>query len=90
MLLDSCTFPLQLHASVVLSQDVFDYAPLFGEIADAYFERKMYAEAKPIYELLGADVAVRSVFEIRFMCLSPFSRLVAYTSCSKRPHACAC
>jgi hypothetical protein len=35
-----------------------DYAPLFAEIADAYFEREMYAEARPIYELLGADAAV--------------------------------
>ncbi|KAF8631751.1 hypothetical protein AX15_002207 [Amanita polypyramis BW_CC] len=52
----------KLHANVVLSQDVFDYAPLFGEIADAYFERKMYAEAKLIYELLGADVATSSIY----------------------------
>ena len=31
---------------------------LFAEIADAYFVREMYAEAKPIYELLGGDPAV--------------------------------
>jgi len=55
----------QLHANVVLSQDVLDYAPLFCEIADAYFDRKMYAEAKPIYEMLGSDVAVRIIhFEL--------------------------
>ena len=30
---------------------------LFAEIADASFEREMYAEAKPIYELLGGDPA---------------------------------
>ena len=35
---------------------------LFAEIADAYFEREMYAEAKPIYELLGGDPAVRQNF----------------------------
>jgi general transcription factor 3C polypeptide 3 (transcription factor C subunit 4) len=45
-----------------LSQDVLDYAPLFCEIADAYFDRKMYAEAKPIYEMLGSDVAVRIIY----------------------------
>ena len=41
-----------------MAQDILDYAVLFAEIADAYFEREMYAEAKPIYELLGADPAV--------------------------------
>jgi general transcription factor 3C polypeptide 3 (transcription factor C subunit 4) len=43
---------------IILSQDVLDYAPLFAEIADAYFEREMYADARPIYEFLGADAAV--------------------------------
>ncbi|KAL0577198.1 transcription factor TFIIIC subunit tfc4 [Marasmius crinis-equi] len=43
------------HANVVLSEEVLDYAPLFVEIADAYFEREMYAEAKPVYEMLGTD-----------------------------------
>jgi len=41
-----------------LAEDILDYAVLFAEIADAYFEREMYAEAKPIYELLGAESAV--------------------------------
>jgi general transcription factor 3C polypeptide 3 (transcription factor C subunit 4) len=49
----------QLHASIVLSHDVMDYAPLFAEIADAYFDKDVYADAKPIYELLGADAGVR-------------------------------
>ena len=49
-----------MHANAVLSQDVLDYAPLFAEIADAYFDREMYAEARPIYELLGADASVSS------------------------------
>jgi hypothetical protein len=35
---------------------------LFVEIADAYFEREMYAEASPLYELLGEDATVRNVF----------------------------
>jgi general transcription factor 3C polypeptide 3 (transcription factor C subunit 4) len=48
-----------MHASIVLAQDVLDYAALFGEIADSYFEREMYADARPIYEVLGADPAVR-------------------------------
>lgn len=36
-----------------------EYAPLFAEIADAYFEREMYAEARHIYEILGGDAGVR-------------------------------
>ncbi|KAF5378579.1 hypothetical protein D9615_007122 [Tricholomella constricta] len=52
----------KLHANAVLSQDVLDYAPLFAEIADAYFDRELYAEARPIYELLGADAATSSLY----------------------------
>lgn len=47
-----------MHANIVLSQDVSEYAPLFSEIADAYFERGMYSEARGIYEKLGSDAAV--------------------------------
>ncbi|RDB18196.1 Transcription factor tau subunit sfc4 [Hypsizygus marmoreus] len=52
----------KLHANAVLSQDVLDYAALFAEIADAYFDREMYAEARPIYELLGGDAATSSLY----------------------------
>lgn len=45
----------QRHAGVILSQNVKDFAVLFAEIADAYFEKQLWAEAKPIYELLGGD-----------------------------------
>ncbi|KAG6843906.1 hypothetical protein H0H87_011895, partial [Tephrocybe sp. NHM501043] len=52
----------KLHANAVLSQEVLDYAPLFAEIADAYFDKKLYADARPIYELLGADAATSSLY----------------------------
>ncbi|TFY70716.1 hypothetical protein EVG20_g2295 [Dentipellis fragilis] len=51
-----------MHANIVLAQDVVDYAPLFGEIADAYMDREMYAQARPIYELLGQDVSTSSLY----------------------------
>jgi general transcription factor 3C polypeptide 3 (transcription factor C subunit 4) len=51
-----------MHADVVLAHDVMEYAPLFVEIADAFFERDIFAEARPIYELLGTDAGVRSPF----------------------------
>ena len=49
-----------MHAKIVLAQDMVEYSPLFTEIADVYFERAMYAEARPIYETLGADATVCS------------------------------
>ncbi|KAG6897632.1 hypothetical protein C0992_012861 [Termitomyces sp. T32_za158] len=52
----------KLHANAVLSQDVLDYAPLYAEIADAYFERELYADARPIYEILGSDAATSSLY----------------------------
>ncbi|THV03835.1 TPR-like protein [Dendrothele bispora CBS 962.96] len=51
-----------MHANIVLNEDIFDYAPLFSEIADAYFERSMFTEARPIYEMLGADSSTSSVY----------------------------
>lgn len=50
----------QTHATIVLGQEIVDYAPLFVEIADAYFDREMYAQARPIYEMLGQDAGVYS------------------------------
>ncbi|KAJ7087686.1 hypothetical protein B0H15DRAFT_982935, partial [Mycena belliarum] len=51
-----------MHAEVVLAQDILDYAPLSTEIADAYFERELFAEARQIYELLGANDTTSSVY----------------------------
>lgn len=47
-----------MHAAIVLSHDILDYAPLFAEIADAYFAREMYGDARPVYEALGSDATV--------------------------------
>ncbi|EGN99637.1 hypothetical protein SERLA73DRAFT_159861 [Serpula lacrymans var. lacrymans S7.3] len=52
----------KMHANIVLSQDAFDYGALFGETADAFFELEMYADAGPIYELLGSDAATSSLY----------------------------
>jgi general transcription factor 3C polypeptide 3 (transcription factor C subunit 4) len=47
-----------MHASVVLAQDIREYAPLFSEIADAYYDQRMYTAAVAIYEELGQDSSV--------------------------------
>jgi general transcription factor 3C polypeptide 3 (transcription factor C subunit 4) len=52
----------QMHAAIILAHDALDYAPLFAEVADAFFEREMYADAKPIYEALGTNPAVSSSY----------------------------
>lgn len=80
-----------MHANAVLSEEVLDYAVLFGEIADAYFEREMYAEAKPIYELLGGDPAVCGlIFSIIHCYLYFLSRPAASMSSFKQRHAFEC
>lgn len=48
----------KMHASVILAQDIREYAPLFSEIADAYYDQRMYTTAVAIYEELGRDHAV--------------------------------
>lgn len=40
---------------------MLDYAALFVEIADAYFQQEAYDDARPIYEALGADPAVSGI-----------------------------
>ncbi|EIW74984.1 TPR-like protein [Coniophora puteana RWD-64-598 SS2] len=52
----------KIHANIVLTQDPLDYAPLFGELADAYFEKETYDQAGPVYELLGSDPATSSMY----------------------------
>jgi len=60
-----------MHANIVLNEDVLDYAPLFCEIADAYFERGMFVEARPIYEVLGGDTSVGIDVPLRLISVSP-------------------
>ncbi|KAH9893442.1 TPR-like protein [Cubamyces lactineus] len=52
----------KMHAKIILAQDAAEYAPLFSEIADAYFERELYAEAGHIYEMLGGDAGTSSMY----------------------------
>lgn len=53
-----CSPAHKVHASVILAQDVREYAPLFSEIADAYYDQKMFTAAVTIYEELGQDPSV--------------------------------
>jgi len=48
-----------MHANVILAQNIREYAALFSEIADAYYDQRMYTAAVAIYEELGRDPAVR-------------------------------
>ncbi|KAJ7734190.1 hypothetical protein DFH07DRAFT_129989 [Mycena maculata] len=53
---------VKIHTAIVLAQDILDYAPLFTEIADAYFEAEHFAEARGVYEILGANEATSSAY----------------------------
>lgn len=51
----------RMHANIVLAENEAEFVHLFLEIADAFFEQGMFADARPIYESLGADASVRSI-----------------------------
>ncbi|KAF7361060.1 TPR-like protein [Mycena sanguinolenta] len=52
----------KIHAAIVLGQDILDYAPLFCEIADAFFDRELFSDALAIYEVLGSNETTSSVY----------------------------
>ena len=87
-LLNTIDALFQLHANVVLAEDVLDYSVLFAEIADAYFEKELFADAKPIYELLGGDPAVRSSSFLRVCAVKKFARRAASIFSCEQLHAC--
>ena len=62
-----------MHASVILAQDIREYAPLFSEIADAYYDQKMYTAAVAIYEELGQDPAVRHLLRLQDSLTDPLT-----------------
>ncbi|KAJ7081257.1 hypothetical protein C8R44DRAFT_895129 [Mycena epipterygia] len=55
----------KMHAGIVVSQEIEDYAPLFGELAECYFERELYAEALPVYERLASDDSTSTIHILR-------------------------
>lgn len=67
-----------------------DYAPLFVEIADAYFDREMYAQACPVYEMLGQDTGVRCSSHDRQPIVYVTHRQAVCTSFSRLRHATTC
>jgi hypothetical protein len=69
-----------------LSQPVKDFSVLFAEIADAYFEKQLWAEAKPIYELLGGDPEVSTFSIIQHPYLIRSIRRVACIYCFKQQY----
>jgi hypothetical protein len=70
-----------MHASIVLTHEITEYASLFAEIADAYFDKEMYVDARPVYEALGSDASVScDIYGIEEYTLN----------CMFRPVACTC
>nr|GAT57057.1 TPR-like protein [Mycena chlorophos] len=54
----------QIHAGIILAEDILDYAPLFSELADAYFDIEMWGDAREVYERLGSCETTSSVHVI--------------------------
>ncbi|KIM34146.1 hypothetical protein M408DRAFT_91230 [Serendipita vermifera MAFF 305830] len=49
----------RLHAALILKEDVAYFASLFVELADAFTQKAMYADALPIYErVMNGDVTM--------------------------------
>ncbi|EJD52995.1 TPR-like protein [Auricularia subglabra TFB-10046 SS5] len=49
------------HANVILAGDIREWATLYGEIADAYFEQRLFEDALPIYERLTENEETSSI-----------------------------
>lgn len=49
MLLADMTFCCQIHFDILRAGDVVDNPEAWGEIADGYFEKKMWPEAMEVY-----------------------------------------
>lgn len=52
---------LQAHAKIILENDVVECSILFREIADAFFEQRLFEDALQVYEKLATDVNVSFV-----------------------------
>jgi hypothetical protein len=77
---------LQMHASIVLAHDIMNYASLYLEIADTYFEKDLYTDARPVYEALGTDSSVREACSESMSILNFIDRRAACTFFSKQQH----
>ncbi|KAF7298515.1 TPR-like protein [Mycena kentingensis (nom. inval.)] len=69
----------KVHADMILAEEMLDYAPLFTEIADAYFEVDRMPEARTIYERLGSCEATTSEDVLRktALCMRAMGDLAA-------------
>ncbi|KAF7290469.1 TPR-like protein [Mycena kentingensis (nom. inval.)] len=69
----------KVHADMILAEEMLDYAPLFTEIADAYFEVDRMPDARTIYERLGSCEATTSEDVLRktALCMRAMGDLAA-------------
>jgi general transcription factor 3C polypeptide 3 (transcription factor C subunit 4) len=58
------SLPSQMHASIILAEDVLDFSSLFVEIADVYFEHSRYDDALMVYEKLSEHAEVSILFYV--------------------------
>lgn len=49
----------QRHFAIVLDEDVAEFPELFGAVADAYLEKRMYTEALEVYQDMAENDEVR-------------------------------
>lgn len=74
-----------MHSEIVLREDVQIFGELFVEIADAFVEKSLFADALPIYELLLEGNTVR-ILSIKSSCSLEVNELSGgkYRPCNER------
>lgn len=80
-MLTACCF--KSHFAIVLQEDVAEFPQLFGAIADAYFDDKMYAEALEVYQDMAENEEVR--FSVPLARRNNSTELTFLLSCFLRP-----
>ena len=75
----------KIHTKIILACNMLEYAPLFQEIADAYFENELYNLALPLYEDLASEEQVSRADQLHQAAQSHPARLATSMSSSRRP-----
>lgn len=55
----------QYHFDVILQEDVAEFPELYGAVADAYFEKKFFAEALNVYQEMATNDDVSQIFKLK-------------------------
>lgn len=64
---------LQVHFDIIRQRDIMDIPDVYGEIADAYFDRSQWEEALEVYKEMSENEEVREYSYRSCKCLAYMS-----------------